>query len=257
MNRHPNLSTMQQGSSPPKDETQESTPQLDHQHGRLLTGRDECPECRETFESTDGCALFKHIAASSHTCYVCLCGTRFTRADALNRHIASKSTDSGMPKYPCHRCKRHQGKNGFRRQDHLIQHLRGYHKVNQELKGGRLLPTCRHLDCFGYREPSFHLMPLQEQMETKPFENRTQYNKHLRIIHQETPFPCPVPGCSKSGTAGLPTAKALRTHLKSEHPDLYSSLSELCPFPDCEMTFLPTEGQYHIFGHHSANPWQF
>ncbi|RYP79507.1 hypothetical protein DL769_002926 [Monosporascus sp. CRB-8-3] len=33
------------------------------------------------------------------------------------------------PQYPCGYCYRHQGTNGFRRYDHLVQHLKGYHKI--------------------------------------------------------------------------------------------------------------------------------
>ncbi|KAI1389244.1 uncharacterized protein F4822DRAFT_273627 [Hypoxylon trugodes] len=45
----------------------------------------------------------------------CICGTRFTRLDALNRHIATKST--GAPQFLFN-----YREKGFRRRDHLTQH---------------------------------------------------------------------------------------------------------------------------------------
>lgn len=225
---------MQQVTSPPEDETQESTPELDHpgQHGRLFPKE------------------------SSHRGLICLCGSGFTRSDALNRHIKSNSKDA--PKYRCPRpgCKnRHPGRNGFHRKDNLLQHLTGYHNEDQEFTD-RLFPTCPHPGCDKYREPSFHLLPRQEQIKIKPFGNRTQYNKHMRSVHRESPFSCRVLGCSTS----LSNAKALVTHLNSEHPSLQRFLSwsmddprELCPFPDCETLFPPLDGQAHMQRVHSAN----
>lgn len=246
---------MQLFTSPPEDETQESTPQLDHQHGRLLPtehGGPKCGECGEGFESKD--ALHQHLYISSHKGFICLCGSGFTRSDALYRHIKSNSKDK--PKWCCTRpgCKnRDSGRNGFPRKDHLLQHLIGYHKENQELQG-RLLPTCPHLDCDKYRRPSFHLQPRQGQIKDKPFENRTHYNKHMRRVHRESPFACRVPACS----ARFPTATALTTHFRSEHPSLqqfpnWDGPLELCPFPDCEVLFPPTDGQKHVRKAHSAN----
>ncbi|KAK4453876.1 hypothetical protein QBC34DRAFT_393624 [Podospora aff. communis PSN243] len=74
----------------------------------------------------------------------CLCGKTFSRKDALSRHIRSASlrstrftteTSGAREKnYACHLCDKFQGVNGFKRRDHLRQHLgvKGYHKLNKE-----------------------------------------------------------------------------------------------------------------------------
>lgn len=256
----PAFSPMQQQiTSAPKDETQKSTPQLDHhdhQHGWLHDTGTECGECGESFQGQGPYAFGRHLRKSSHRGVICLCGSRFTRPSALDRHIGLYSEHTPRHRCPRPGCKNHRrGKIGFARKDHLVQHLRGYHKENQTLKG-RLLPTCPHPGCDNYREWSFHLQPLPKQIEDKPFENRTQYNKHMRLVHQESPISCRVPGCSASPS----TVNALRIHFESEHPSLrpISNWStgrplELCPFPDCKMTFSPALAHWHLREDHSAN----
>ncbi|KAI1635971.1 hypothetical protein F4809DRAFT_641955 [Biscogniauxia mediterranea] len=61
----------------------------------------------------------------------CVCGVRFTRSDALQRHITCKSK-SVTPQYPCRFCNRHQGDKAFLRRDHLAQHLKIYHKIENK-----------------------------------------------------------------------------------------------------------------------------
>jgi len=74
----------------------------------------------------------------------CLCGTPFTRRDALERHIRVESgrATQSMPvgnaptvgRYPCQLCDKHWGNNSFHRRDHLRQHLgaKGFHKMNKK-----------------------------------------------------------------------------------------------------------------------------
>jgi hypothetical protein len=75
----------------------------------------------------------------------CHCGKAFSRKDALARHIraASHRSTRAMTRktgpqesselYPCNLCDKHQGCNGFKRRDHLRQHLgvKGYHKMTK------------------------------------------------------------------------------------------------------------------------------
>jgi hypothetical protein len=67
----------------------------------------------------------------------CLCGTSFSRTDALHRHIRTASrrdTIGRSGQFPCLLCDNRRGSNSFSRRDHLRQHLgeKGYHKMNKE-----------------------------------------------------------------------------------------------------------------------------
>ncbi|OTB01347.1 hypothetical protein M426DRAFT_220079 [Hypoxylon sp. CI-4A] len=84
-----------------------------------------CVECPITFETND--QLRKHGEQMKHHPYGCTCGRNFTRLDALNRHITSEALNA--PQFPCEYCYARQGENGFRRRDHLVQHLKHYHKI--------------------------------------------------------------------------------------------------------------------------------
>ncbi|KAI1213746.1 uncharacterized protein F4807DRAFT_456293 [Annulohypoxylon truncatum] len=84
-----------------------------------------CTDCSKTFETNNG--LRKHGEQQGHSPYGCICGAKYTRLDALNRHITDKSPNA--PKYPCEYCYDRQGDNGFARRDHLIQHLKNFHRI--------------------------------------------------------------------------------------------------------------------------------
>ncbi|KAI1484776.1 hypothetical protein F5X96DRAFT_662900 [Biscogniauxia mediterranea] len=60
-----------------------------------------------------------------------MCGANFTRPDALRRHIACKSK-SVTPQYPCRFCDRHLKDKAFPRRDHLAQHLKVYHRIENK-----------------------------------------------------------------------------------------------------------------------------
>ncbi|KAK0631273.1 hypothetical protein B0T14DRAFT_559090 [Immersiella caudata] len=82
-----------------------------------------------------------HDTDTSSATPTCLCGKEFSRKDALLRHIGTASRRSiqsfsaldASELYPCNLCDKHQGINGFKRRDHLRQHLgiKGYHKMNK------------------------------------------------------------------------------------------------------------------------------
>ncbi|KAI0424645.1 hypothetical protein F5Y09DRAFT_347517 [Xylaria sp. FL1042] len=188
-----------------------------------------CAECNERFE--DETQLRKHANDQKHSPYTCSCGVKFARNDVLIRHIKSFTKESA--KYPCTLCKRHRGKAAFRRRDHLVQHLQGYHKMEPEEINdisppasrvqSRQILSCLHLDCAAYRDDSFKALPWKEQFERRPFQKQSDYNKHMREVHQESAFSCPVGSCDRVGAKGYMREKDLLKHLADKHSEASSS----------------------------------
>jgi uncharacterized Zn-finger protein len=87
-----------------------------------------CIECHTIFPSR--AQLQGHTESKQHSPFQCICGTKFARVDVLHRHIDSHGKE--IPMFPCTFCKLHRGRQGFRRRDHLVQHLRGYHKFDSD-----------------------------------------------------------------------------------------------------------------------------
>ncbi|KAI0518534.1 hypothetical protein F5B22DRAFT_599595 [Xylaria bambusicola] len=183
-----------------------------------------CAECNETFKYETG--LIKHGKDQKHSPYACSCGAKFARIDALGRHIKSFLKESAQ--YHCPFCKRYRGKQAFRRKDHLVQHLKGYHKTDSEeidniaplerRSESRQLLSCPYNDCAAYRDDSFRALPWKEQFEGRPFQKQSEYNEHMRKVHGDSAFPCPVDGCDRVGTKGYMREKDLIKHLAKMHP---------------------------------------
>ncbi|KAK3943556.1 CROL alpha [Diplogelasinospora grovesii] len=183
-----------------------------------------CIECNKVYRNRG--QLQDHANESQHSPFACKCGAKFARVDVLNRHLESLGTD--IPKHPCPYCKSRRGKNGFRRRDHLIQHIRGYHKLDADEKLAELgtrrtrkyeVLVCPHAECEFHRDGAFLRLELAEKAQHKPFVNKSDYTKHMRDVHKETPFPCDVPGCDKTGAKGYFLEKALMRHRDEKHPD--------------------------------------
>ncbi|KAI0137148.1 hypothetical protein BJ170DRAFT_678004 [Xylariales sp. AK1849] len=223
-----------------------------HVPGHYLVGRDgalaehnECSECGAVLKSLY--QLQRHATSEKHSPFRCACDIKFARIDVLNRHIDSYIKD--IPKFPCTFCKFHQGRLGFRRRDHLVQHLRGYHnfdsdkinKISPPLRGPRELVwrICPHTECEFYRDYSFQTLPWTEQVKLKPFEKQAHLTKHLKEVHDETSFPCDVPGCNRVGAMGYVRERDLMKHRFAEHPeaDEYTAVPRnyvyKCPYLNC------------------------
>jgi hypothetical protein len=228
-------------------------------HGRTLTSTlNDCVECEETFPSKAN--LLRHAKEAQHQPYGCECGSLFSRLDVLNRHLESFSSND--PKYPCTYCKLHRGPNGFRRLDHLKQHIRNYHHLEMEDANtgaeSRLkytFPVCSHHGCPQYRNKAFQQLPRKSQAENKPFNSQSAYTKHMRDEHNECTFPCDVPGCSRIGRRGYFREKDLLNHRRQEHPDAPKyvvakrALRIHCTEPGCSAQLDPSSMAWHMTLH--------
>ncbi|KAI3324279.1 hypothetical protein HD806DRAFT_534594 [Xylariaceae sp. AK1471] len=95
------------------------------------------PTCDKAFNSeyelnghTISSHVGQHCIVSKSPPFKCRCGANFTWLKDLMRHIRGREEDL-VYKYPCNMCSRsYRGNTSFSRKDHLIQHLRGFHKVD-------------------------------------------------------------------------------------------------------------------------------
>jgi hypothetical protein len=221
-----------------------------------------CSECSEVFTTKQG--LHNHSIARQHSPYACSCGAKFAREDTLNRHFISLNEDS--PKFPCNFCKRHGGKSGFRRRDHLVQHLQGYHKFDTE-KVDRACPRkgiqsrrfllCPHVGCEASREASFHSLTLQEKVTLRPFKSKAEYSRHMKDVHAESPFPCSISGCARVGSKGYTREKDLMKHYADKHPEATQYAAEPrqvrynCEYGGCHASYRSASGlsDHMLFKH--------
>ncbi|KAI0007955.1 hypothetical protein F4779DRAFT_589272 [Xylariaceae sp. FL0662B] len=186
-----------------------------------------CVECNTTFPNEG--QLRAHADIQKHSPFECACGAKFSRAGAFYRHFNSFNKSIYNAKYPCSFCKRHRGKHGFRRRDHLVQHLRGYHKFDAEEidkacpKERKVQPrdvlVCPHPGCEFHRGEEFRLLNRFEQSAQRPFTKQSDYSKHMKDVHKETPFPCHVAECDRVGSKGFMREKDLMKHLAAKHPE--------------------------------------
>ena len=218
-----------------------------------------CAQCLETFGSKAN--LLRHGQESQHQPYSCECGARFSRLDVLNRHLKAFSLED--PRYPCKYCRRHRGADGFRRKDHLMQHIRNYHHhevddtaaASSSTPKSRLryvFPICPHPGCPQHRDDAFKQLPRNTQLENKPFSSIGAYTSHMREEHDECSFPCDISGCNRVGRRGYFREKDLMRHRKEQHPDARGyqtsqrDLRHQCTVPNCARSL----GQSSIRDHY-------
>lgn len=90
-----------------------------------------------------------------------------------------------------------------------------------------------------------------EQEALKPFAKQADFTKHMRIAHNETPFPCPVLGCDRVGAKGFVLEKALVTHHRNNHADADAYLPKPrdsivpCPYLGCLEKLQPASLGWH------------
>ncbi|KAK2033413.1 hypothetical protein LX32DRAFT_87862 [Colletotrichum zoysiae] len=231
-------------------------------HGRVqLEHPLACAECMLKFRNN--AKLQEHANEAQHSPFACVCGRTFARLDVLNRHVECLGSD--LPKFPCRFCKRHRGKDGFRRRDHLLQHIRGYHKFETEGNIDDILPSrqgkhltppvCFYPGCPKYRDDSFAKLGPEERKQTKPFASQSDYTRHMKTAHNFTPFPCTVSGCNKTGSKGYVREKDLVNHRKKEHRDAVSYVPEArdtgiaCRYSNCQARLLSSSTNGDVASH--------
>lgn len=85
---------------------------------------------------SNGRKLQEHAKVTGHKAYQCVCGKCFSKLCSLGRHL-DESRDDGEGKYKCPNCK---SVRGFKRLNHLEQHLHAWHRVTDEEIKAVLLP---------------------------------------------------------------------------------------------------------------------
>lgn len=216
------------------------------EHGRIeLTFPSSCPECTMIFYYEF--QVNRHAHRHRHATYMCKCGLAFARVDTLNRHLDKYS--SGLPRYPCSHCNRHKGSKGFRRKDHLKQHLQNYHHIDQEYIPRRPGYNIRDIyqGCPYFRCPQYLDRSLYGEMQGM-FESLAEFNNHMRGVHDETPFPCGLSGCPKTNGKGYLRERDLINHRKKMHPEApqYIALGLRYRFP-CKVLDCPYDPTWTMF----------
>ncbi|KAI1214391.1 uncharacterized protein F4807DRAFT_456028 [Annulohypoxylon truncatum] len=147
----------------------------------------------------------------------CMCGAKFSRSDALARHIKAKS--NGIPEHPCNNCDRYQGMNGFHRRDHLVQHMRYCRGRNVE------------------NEPRDHRAePLPAAMVPGP---SMPMNEDAIPSDQLPPFACTDPECDKWGMNGYLRLQDLIEHQGWAHPFMSQAQGSMPQFEGNMQPYQP------------------
>ncbi|KAI1758361.1 hypothetical protein F4782DRAFT_525057 [Xylaria castorea] len=192
------------------------------------------PACGHAFYSqgalhdhTSSSHVAQHRVVSLKSPFMCHCGQHFTRLGSLERHVQNNTKQLDSDLYPCAGCTAYQGKNGFKRQDHLVQHLRVFHKWDDDQLATLFLPrqthkfkvpVCHFPECDYYRGPDFKDMGIREQEKNRPFDKQSHYTEHMKLEHDWSPYPCKVTGCKKVNGTGFFSTTTLEKHYKDKHP---------------------------------------
>ncbi|KAI1741809.1 hypothetical protein F4680DRAFT_415172 [Xylaria scruposa] len=214
-------------------------------------------------------ALHDHASSSragqhfivSKSPFMCHCGQHFTRLGSLERHVRNKTKQLDRDLHPCTECTAHRGKNGFKRKDHLIQHLRVFHKWDDDQlatlspagQNFRLkISVCHFPECDYYRGPDFKDMGIREQAMNRPFDKQSHYTDHMKREHDWSPYPCKFAGCSKVNGTGFFSTTTLERHYREKHPgraipvpNIQGCITKTVRCDYCRETFNRTHIRYH------------
>ncbi|KAH6723615.1 hypothetical protein BKA61DRAFT_13825 [Leptodontidium sp. MPI-SDFR-AT-0119] len=144
------------------------SPNSSQAHGHLVSDLEiSCQECGLRF--TKKASLSLHTKRTRHSPYLCKCKATFSRLDVLDRHIQAYTSEASIS---CPYCQTNP--KSFGRQDHLTQHLRGFHNMdivkdldyNQRIRPVRKLKKkiyCLHVDCWDLEDSEGSSSPLQRR----------------------------------------------------------------------------------------------
>jgi general transcription factor IIIA len=190
-------------------------------HGEL---KYECAQCGLLFDTT--VLLDEHGGETMHNAYVCQypgCKSESTRFNDLIRHQLTHMKNS--PRHSCPHCHTYRGNNGFRRKDHLQQHIRNYHHIG-ELEQFHLCLLCNNFltldkltDHFRHQHnslPFFCPHKLCDRVGMNGFETERLKKAHLKKYHPSE-FQCSEPGCDRAGTKGWMRKRDMVKHMKNAH----------------------------------------
>ncbi|KAK0653490.1 Zinc finger protein 76 [Lasiodiplodia hormozganensis] len=171
----------------------------------------KCNQCQEEFGTI--AALGYHASETGHASFFCPdegCGKTFSRFDVFQRHQDTHRLD--VPRHPCQYCRKYRGANGFKRKDHLTQHVRNYHHigVDEFRRDNTRQRSCPREDCSEWR-------PKGTWGDRHAFQKSSDYIAHMRKVHKESEFPCTEPGCERNGPKGYFRMRDLQKHKFKEH----------------------------------------
>lgn len=170
-------------------------------HGAIQSSEpNTCQECSQSFSSS--AELEGHAKSVHHAAFKCTCGKSYARLDNPS------GTGTKPPKFPCPHCTRYTGANAFAREDHLAQHLRAYHRINN--------PGDNKTDANNRGLQLFCTWPNCNHQQLS-FGTKSQYTKHMCRTHNFSPFPCPVQGCVKVAGESYFRESDLFKHSKKAH----------------------------------------
>lgn len=176
-----------------------------------------CAQCGEVFDVKY--SLDFHGEYTMHAAYVCKypdCGSESTRIADLHRHQLAHKVN--VPRHPCPHCRNYRGSNGFKRKDHLRQHIRNYHHIEDAgNQSGSSHFACRDKACKYDNGGAFALKTLE------------QLTDHMVQSHGSSPYVCQDKSCDRVLMNGFETDKLLKLHLKKDHPSAFQ-----CSYPGCD-----------------------
>ncbi|CAG8958115.1 hypothetical protein HYFRA_00000461 [Hymenoscyphus fraxineus] len=166
-----------------------------------------CVKCGRGFGRDNAFRI--HCQMTGHAGAVCQfpqCDTECIRFKDLSRHqLIHKKRNLT---YPCTHCRTYRGSNGFKRKDHLVQHMRNYHRMEDYafVKG-----YCLERSCY-FR-----------------YTCSSDLTAHMLEAHHSSAYVCDKPNCDRVGMNGFENKKDLNSHLKKDH------ISEFqCTHPGCD-----------------------